>query len=779
MAAAEEIEKLVIRLTGRGDEYRKMLEQATKDTNTYLDRMGRLHDRATGKYVKAHQTASLIIGRSMQKLGQEMTRLGRTLSLRLTAPLTILGGLAVRSFAQFDKAMTESIAIMDVTNAQIDRMRQLSLDLSTEAVQGPKELARAYFYLASAGKDAEQSMALLPQVIKFATAGAFDMAKATDLLTDAQSALGLTMEDAYEDAQSMARVSDVLVKANTLANATVEQFSTALTSKAGAALKAYNKDVEEGVAVLAALADQGVKAELAGNSLDRFLRLLSKTTLDNAAAHRELGFEVFDSTGKMHNFADIVGNLETILAGMSDQQKVVTLDMLGFQARVQQVILPLIGTSNAIREYESELRSAGGTTNHVAEVQMQSFSNRMAQVRNKLSVVAIDIGERLVPTIELLTNKLVAATEWWNRLDNGTKDIIITAALVVGALGPLTIALGTVTSMLGTAVALSGSFTVVAQTLAVVGVGALAAALWRSVSGISELNAEMARSKKLSEALLGIWGTRQQKFIAGAMQETDLSKRGKILEQETSATTRDISAKEQSIQKILRKGDKRGEKYTGKESDKRLGFALTEQDIAKLRELQKQQKKLVEYRKDLNDALERTNKAKERENIFEQTLAASEQKRKEKLEELMSTQQKLMDNVTKQKTEKSIQELALEQVEARAKQEAVQQEVERLNSIWAFQEQERQLIPKINARIPKPGSQWMQDIPKGATGDPINAAPQFAPIPRPDSMPKPLSPGQAFEQSIANAPKGVMVLEEILEEMRAQRSDIEAVTLGE
>ena len=58
----------------------------------------------------------------------------------------------------------------------------------------------------------------------------------------------------------MSRVSDVLVRANTLANATVQQFSTALTSKAGAALKSFNKDVEEGVAVLAAMADQGIKA---------------------------------------------------------------------------------------------------------------------------------------------------------------------------------------------------------------------------------------------------------------------------------------------------------------------------------------------------------------------------------------------------------------------------------------------------------------------------------------------------------------------------------------
>ena len=50
----------------------------------------------------------------------------------------------------------------------------------------------------------------------------------------------------------MTKVSDVLVKANTLANASVLQFAESLTNKAAAALVNVNKSMEEGVAVLAA-----------------------------------------------------------------------------------------------------------------------------------------------------------------------------------------------------------------------------------------------------------------------------------------------------------------------------------------------------------------------------------------------------------------------------------------------------------------------------------------------------------------------------------------------
>jgi TP901 family phage tail tape measure protein len=293
------------------------------------------------------------------------------------------------------------------------------------------------------------------------------MARATDLLTDAQSALGLSTKNVVQDTLNLTRVSDVLVKANTLANASVEQFSIALTSKAGSSLKAFSKDVEEGVAVLAAFADQGVKAELAGNQLDRVIRLLSKSSMDNAAAHEELGFKVFDSAGKMRNMGDIIENLEGVLSGMSDQQKVVTLDMLGFQARVQQAILPLLGTSQAIKYYEAELRNAGGTTALVAEKQMKSFSNQMKMLWNQVQVAAIAIGEDLVPVVQAMSEKIQAGLRWWKGLDDSTKSTIAKVALLVAATGPLLLVLGTLAGTLSSVITIMTDVGIAAKFLTI------------------------------------------------------------------------------------------------------------------------------------------------------------------------------------------------------------------------------------------------------------------------------------------------------------------------
>ena len=202
------------------------------------------------------------------------------------------------------------------------------------------------------------------------------------------------------------RISDVLVKANTLANATVEQFSSSLTREAGAAMKSFNIDVEEGVAVLAAFADQGVKGEIAGTSFSRILRLMTSAAVNNAEAYRELGISVFDAEGNIRNMADIVGMLEGALTSLSDEERVVALETLGFQARVQGVILPLLGTSSNIREFESALRSAGGTTQEVADKQMQSFFDQLTITWNRIKDVLLTIGEQLVPVLSVLNAML-------------------------------------------------------------------------------------------------------------------------------------------------------------------------------------------------------------------------------------------------------------------------------------------------------------------------------------------------------------------------------------
>lgn len=477
----------------------------------------KLRDQFTGVLTRASSQLQQT-GRKMQRAGEQMSSAGGKLTTAITLPAVALGTGAVRAFSDFDDAMTQSLAIMgDVSDALENEMAGAARQVAKETVFSAKEAAESYFFLASAGLDAAQSIGAMPQVASFAQAGMFDMARATDLLTDAQSALGLTVEDTAENTRNMARVSDVLVRANTLANASVEQFSTALTSKAGAAIKTFNKDLEEGVAVLAAFADQGVKAELAGNALDRIMRLLPSAALKNAEAYLEFGVQVFDATGRMRNLADILGDLEDALAGMSDQQKQATLEALGFEARIQGMIKPLLGTSDAIREYEKELRDAAGTTQEVADKQLESFKNQMKLARDQITDAAIDLGETLAPVVlDFTQNSLVPLIQKLGTLGQKFGELTPMTQKVIAAFGALVVAAGPVLFIAGQLISAWGTLATASP--------ALAAALGSIVSPIGLVVAALAGLGLAAHEAISRWRRESEEGIAAIIAANNRAK---------------------------------------------------------------------------------------------------------------------------------------------------------------------------------------------------------------------------------------------------------------
>lgn len=323
------------------------------------------------------------------------------------AATAAIGAVSVKAFADFDSAMQQSIAIMgDVSDTMRKEMSDAAREVAKTTTFSAEQAAESYFFLASAGLDAQQSIAAMPQVAKFAQAGMFDMATATDLATDAQSALGLTSDDASENLANLTRVTDVFVKANTLANTSVQQISEALTNKAGAALKVVGKDLEEGAAVLAVFADQGVKGTEAGEKLNIALRDITRAAGRSPEKFKALGIEVFDAEGNLRNMADVVDEFTDVLGPMSDETAAVTLEQLGLTRGVGDAIKLLLGSGDAIREYESELRKAGGTTEEVADKQLDTMSAQFSLLGSEITDVGIMIGQGMAPTMKDLVTQL-------------------------------------------------------------------------------------------------------------------------------------------------------------------------------------------------------------------------------------------------------------------------------------------------------------------------------------------------------------------------------------
>lgn len=319
---------------------------------------------------------------------------------------TTIGG-----FTEFNTAIKETMAIIPDVGGEIEKaFTESALAISKVTKFSPGEVAEGFYFLASAGYTAQQSLAGMEQVTRFAQAGVMDLAQAAEMAADTVAALGLA--DAFDPkgtGEALTRVTDVMVHLARQSNATVKQFGEAFTNKFANMLNITNKSVEEGAAILGVFANQGVKGQIAGTRATMALRDLQRAAIKNSSEFQRFNIAVFDVNGNMRNTADIIKDMENALSGMSDEQQKATLQMLGFQDRSVQALLALIGNADAMRTLEESMRDAGGAVQEVSEKQMESLKNKANVVISVIKSLSTEIGNKLMGVVAAAVEEITPA----------------------------------------------------------------------------------------------------------------------------------------------------------------------------------------------------------------------------------------------------------------------------------------------------------------------------------------------------------------------------------
>ncbi len=348
-----------------------------------LQKLGLISTTAYTRKIK-QLNASLVKTSVMSKAAAAGMRTLASSMLTMIGPLAAIGGAMAffRMEENIDRAMRSSLAIMgDVGDKMVATMQKTANEVAFNTVFSTEAAAKAYFFLASAGLDAQQSLAALPVVAKFAQAGMFDLSTATDLLTDAQMAMGLSSKNAAENMRGLTHVGNVLVGANRVANATVQQFSEALTNKGANAARLFGLDLEEATAILALFASQGIKGAEAGTRLDILLRNLALKATENKEAFKAAGVAVFGTAGEFRKMSAIAKDLTQAMAGMGAEEKAVFLLSLGFTAKTITVTAALLGMSDQLKQNDDDMRSVGEAMDDVSGKQMTDFQEGWEKIK--------------------------------------------------------------------------------------------------------------------------------------------------------------------------------------------------------------------------------------------------------------------------------------------------------------------------------------------------------------------------------------------------------------
>ena len=131
--------------------------------------------------------------------------------------------------------MSQVAATMGMTAEEINngsesykKLEQAALDMGATTQFSASEASEALNYLALAGYDVDKSVSTLPTVLNLAAAGGLELGYASDVMTDAMSALGL------ETSQAEGFV-DQLAKTSQKSNTSVGQLGEAILTVGGTA----------------------------------------------------------------------------------------------------------------------------------------------------------------------------------------------------------------------------------------------------------------------------------------------------------------------------------------------------------------------------------------------------------------------------------------------------------------------------------------------------------------------------------------------------------------
>lgn len=330
---------------------------------------------------KGINTLQVAAGTALGNIASEITGKLSELAASIPAEMVSIG-------SGFEASMSQVAATMGITSAaaEFDTLSDAAKEMGETTKFSASQAGEALNYLALAGYDAEKAVSALPTVLNVAAAGGMELAAASDMITDAMSALGL-------QTSQMADFSDKLAVTAQKSNTSISQLGEAILTVGGTA-KSLAGGVTEMNTVLGILADNGIKGAEGGTMLRNVILSLSAPTSTAAAALKDLGVTAFDASGSMRPLEDTFADLNAALSKLSDQEKTAVLNEI-FNKVDLKGVNALLGTSaERFDELSGYIDSCSGAAADMAATMDDNLKGDLTIMQSALEGLGIAAYEK-------------------------------------------------------------------------------------------------------------------------------------------------------------------------------------------------------------------------------------------------------------------------------------------------------------------------------------------------------------------------------------------------
>ena len=305
--------------------------------------------------------------------------------------------------AAFESDMAKVAAVSRASDEQLKQLTETARQLGADTVWSASEAAQGMQYLAMAGFKVEDIVKTMPGMLNLASAGAIDLASASDIASNILTGFGLSASD-------MNRVGDVLTNTFTQSNTTLQGLGATMKYAAPVA-KAMGVSIEEAAAMAGKLGDAGIQGEMAGTTLRSVLLRLSAPSEQAAEALKVLKVKTTDAKGQMKSFPQILKELNKAMSGMSESARAnFTKTIFETEAMSGALVLMEQAGTGALDGFIDSVQKVG-SSEQVAGKQIDNLKGDMTILNSALQETALKIYDSVAPALRLMAQGAIEVVQ--------------------------------------------------------------------------------------------------------------------------------------------------------------------------------------------------------------------------------------------------------------------------------------------------------------------------------------------------------------------------------
>ena len=400
-------------------------------------------------------------GTKIEKAGGKVENAGKKVSAFSIATGTALVASA-KSAIEFESAFTGVEKTVDGTEQQMAELKQGIRDMAKEIPSSTTEI--------SAVAEAAGQLGIKTEDILSFTRVMIDLGNSTNLSAEeAASALAKFANITNMSAQDYSKLGATIVD---LGNnfATTEADIVEMATRLAATGELAGLSQAQILALATAMSSVGIEAEAGGSAMSKLLKQIQvavETGSDDLKDFAKVA-GMSSSEFKKAFEQDAVKALSAFISGLNDTERngksaIVILEEMGLtEVRLSNTVLSLANASDVMTDAIDTASTAWEDNTALTNEANKRYDTLESKIKiciNKLKDFAITIGNKLMPSIEKIVDKIGDFAEWLSSLSEEQVDFIVNIGLMVTAIGPLLTIFGKLTSTTGTIIKSIGTFT--------------------------------------------------------------------------------------------------------------------------------------------------------------------------------------------------------------------------------------------------------------------------------------------------------------------------------